>query len=426
MMRRILILAALLISAQAGGLSAQAQAPPASCNWEKVLQPNEVRFPVQMDTHAAYALYAFKTDGSIALNIEGQFPYAAFLSFTTYDAKGLLFSALLDKNIAADAGSVNPFQPGQLVNAPNRSYRIQVVPSGQKANLPNAVYMPPIPSGSTDATMVLVLRVYLPEPDRDRTGGVPLPVIKAVKASDLSTPVQCPTLAGPTDFGSFGGFSPAPAPRLGRIRFYRPPVSMVPFADGSQQLKPGDCTTYLMATLEADKIAVIRFKKIPTFFDNSSTKSSTIFNVTQVRYLSLGSYGASLIPPPGRSISGNIAGPDIQKTTDGGVTFVVVPDSLPLDIQSQIGLMALRKGFNVLPMAKLGPKVPPFLIYRNKVADSGYAGDISGVPCFNDPKKPFDQATENFAASTSNMGAYAPLGVECSVSEFLGGRCGQQ
>ena len=411
-----------------------AQVTPAPCSWQETLEPNEIRFPVNMDTHAAYAIYVFRADGNVALNVTGSFPYAAFLSFTTYSQNGLLFDALLDKDIAPDPGSVNPFQKGALVNAPNRSYRMMVLPYGKPApQTINSISMPPLPFGSTPVLTTLVLRVYLPAPHRDRKGGVPLPVITAFSANDMKTPLPCPTVsqtpqpsasadANIPRFGNFNGVPQPPSPKLGKILFYRPPVSGVPFADGSSQLTADNCTGYLMATLDENKLSIIHFKKIPTFFNNTETDAKTTFSETQVRYLSLGSYGASVIPPPGSDLSGNIAGTELLTTANGGATFVVIPASFPSNTRETITRIAKTRNFNVLPMAKLGPEVKPFLIYRNKVAATGFEGSISKVPCYTGA--PFGTAPADYAASSCNMGPYAPQGEECSVEDFLFGKCG--
>lgn len=430
-MKTMLIMATLLIYFVAGE-RALAQSAPPPCPWQQVVAPKEIRFPVNMDTHAAYAIYVFDNDNSAALNVAGSFPYAAFLSYTTYSQNGLLFDALLDKNITPDAGAVNPFQPGAAVNAPNRTYQVTVLPYGQASNV-NSINMPPLPTGATSILTTLVMRVYLPAPGRDRIGGVPLPTITAVSAKDLKTPVPCPAAAQPpksatiTDaqkisFGTFNDVPQPPPPKMGKILFYRPPVSGVPFADGSGQLTTDDCTTYLMATLDADKLSVIRLKRIPTFFNNTQTNAGTTFQETQVRYLSLGSYGASVIPPPGSNLPGNIAGTQLLTTRDGGATFVVIPDSLPAETKQAIMNVARTRNFNVLPMAKLGAEVKPFLIYRNKVSATGFEGSISKVPCYTGA--PFNTAPADYAASACNMGLYAPEGVECTVENFLIGKCG--
>jgi len=400
-----------------------AQAQPEVCRWQEVVEPDKIRFPVNMDTHAAYAIYVFGATGDFGLNVTGDFPYAAFLSFTTYQENGLLFDALLDKDIIPNPGSVNPFQNGALVNAPQRSYRMMVLPYGLAS--PSAdiksISMPPIPTGAPLVLATLVLRVYLPAPNTDRQGGVILPIITTFSAKDMKTPLPCPRSSfspsgGPPGSGSFNGIPQAPAPKLGKILFYRPPVSGVPFADGSGQLTKDDCTGYLMATVNQDKLSIIRFKKIPTFFDNTKTNAQTTFSETQVRYLSMGSYGASVIP-----VSGNIAGPAIL-TKDGEVTFVVIPASLPADQKARIEAIAAANKFNVLPMAKKGPEVLPFLIYRNKVAATGFEGSVGKVPCYTGA--PFGTAPADYAASSGNMGPYAPQGQECAVERFLLDKCG--
>lgn len=66
--------------------------------------------------------------------------------------------------------------------------------------------------------------------------------------------------------------------------------------------------------------------------------------------------------------------------------------------------------------------IAPFLIYRNKVAAQDYQGKISNVPCCTG--KPFSSAPESYGASASTMGPYAPSGVECTVADFLEGKCG--
>jgi hypothetical protein len=37
-----------------------------------------------MDIHAAYRLFVFQSDGTIGYRIRGEYPYAAFMSFTIY------------------------------------------------------------------------------------------------------------------------------------------------------------------------------------------------------------------------------------------------------------------------------------------------------------------------------------------------------
>lgn len=420
------------------GLSSVAPLADAnSCQWvEKA--PDWVRSPIQMDIHAGYRIFAFHSDGTIGYRVRGEFPYAAFLSFTIYDHT-MLHAVLLDYRIDPDSGSTNPFRPGALVNATNRSFTVTVLPDGAvpDASMPNPIFMPPPPRHSNLETVVLVQRVYLPEPvpGQNRFGG-DAPTIEPFEVSSPTTPAACPhdDLSSITSqFGSFSGnFSQAPLPRNGRIEFYRPPASVVPFADGTSPLTKHDCTGYLMATVFPDKLAVIHLPTVPLFFDNTNITSTTTFEEPQpegVRYLSLGSYGASWL---GVEEHENFAGPDIQKHSDGSATFVAIPIRMWLDDTQGVKEIANERGYNVMPLAENGhliefdvksPQINPFLIYRNKVATSGFAGDIQNVPCFQGTS--FSHAPWVYAASAANMDKYAPVGIECSLSDFLYGDCGR-
>ena len=406
-----------------------------SCLWQAELAPDRVRSPVQMDIHAAYRIFAFQSDGTIGYRVSGEFPYAAFLSYTIYN-DALVYAALLDYEINADQGSINPFLPGELVNATNRSYTVTVLPDGTvpDASMANPIFMPPPARHSDLVTVALVQRIYLPEPGEDRYGGFEAPTIEPFEVSDPATPVPCPSgdfSAITSQFGSLGShFSQSPLPRNGRIEFYRPPVTEVPYADGDGPQNKHDCTGYLMATVFPDRLAVIHLPQAPAFFDNTNITSTTIFvEPDGVRYLSLGSYGATVM---GVLENENIAGPDVRTLPDGSATFVAIPVGLSIaDIETVIN-KADQLGYNVMPLAQYGPLIPddaegpqinPFLIYRNKVAAEGFPGNIKNVRCFQGTS--FSHAPRVYAASPGNMGEYAPVGIECSVSDFLYGACGQ-
>jgi hypothetical protein len=414
---------------------ATAPAGADTCHWQLSVAPNVVRFPIQMDIHAGYRMFAFQSDGTVGYRVRGAFPFAAFMSFTTYNqADAMLYAALLDKQIQPDQGSINPFTPGDLVNAFNRSYTVTVLPDGTvpDASMPTPIFFPPPAPGSDSVTVVLVERVYLAEPQADdRFAEAIPPTIEAFEVDNPSTPAACPTgdfSAITSQFGSFGdNFSQSPLPQDGKIEFYRPPASLVPYADGSGPLTDNDCTGYLMATVYPHKLAVIHLAAVPTFFDNTNITPETIFADPQVRYLSFGSYGAS---PLSAAQNENVAGPDLKTLPDGSATFVAIPRRLSRSLKRRVEEKAAELGYNVLPLAKRGFLPYPFLIYRNKVAANGsdddipkFDGDIQNVPCYQGPD--FSQAPSTYAASTANMGQYAPVGIECSPRAFLRGLCGQ-
>lgn len=406
-----------------------------TCDWNEKA-PTEVRSPIQMDIHAGYRTFVFKTDGTIGLRLHGEYPHAAFVSFTVYD-NGIVHSVLTDHQIAPDPGSVNPFSPGEFVQAPNRSFTITVLPAGTDSDsIPNVLTMPPIPHSSTVNTVALEERVYLPEPKQNRYGGDP-PTIEAFQVSDPTTPVACPLRddsVNTDESGNSGGaYGQSPLPNDGIIQFYRPPVILVPFADASRPLTTHDCTSYLEATVFPDQIAVVHLPRVPAFFDNSNVDSTTTFPepTDGARYISMGSYGASVLKAVQ---SENVDGPEIKTLPDGSATFVAIPISFSASDYQQVQDKAKELGYNPMPLAENGPLFPgpepspninPFLIYRNKVPAPGFEGDINNVACFHNPK--FSQApSPAFAASPKNMGEYAPIGVECSISGFLYEDCGQE
>jgi hypothetical protein len=404
-----------------------------SCKWTHEIAPDRVRSPVQMDIHAAYRIFAFKSDGSIGYRVRSQFPHAAFLSYTLYK-DALVYAALLDRDIEPDPGSSNPFREGELVDAADRAYTITVLPDGAvpDGSVANPIFMPPRARHAGLVTLVLVQRIYLPEPGEDRYGGIDEPTIEPFVASAPATPAACPggDFTSITDqFGSVAGhFSQSPLPRNGRIAFYRPPVTQVPFADGDGLQTKHDCTGYLMATVHPDRLAVIHVPRLPAFFDNTDITSTTTFvEPDGVRYLSLGSYGATVM---GVLENENIAGPDVRTLPDGSATFVAIPVGLSIAETTTVIDKAQQLGYNVMPLAAYGPLIPghaaqinPFLIYRNKVAAKGFPGNIKNVACFQGTS--FAHAPWLYAALPANMGEYAPLGVECSVPAFLYENCGR-
>ena len=88
-------------------------------------------FALQPDPHAAYTYVIPKvTTDPIGYEITGDFPYAAWTSWTIYDAQAKPFSLATDSKITPDAGSVNPFVVGNPVLAPKRSFTLLVLPQG--------------------------------------------------------------------------------------------------------------------------------------------------------------------------------------------------------------------------------------------------------------------------------------------------------
>jgi hypothetical protein len=132
----ILLMLPLVLTACDGGAnqsSPNKASSPAVCGYLYEWL-SSFRFPLQPDPHAAYSYVIPKiSDDPVALEITGQFPFAAWTSWTIYtDLQARLqpFSVVKDADITPDQGSVNPFVVGTPVLAPKRDYRLLVLPKG--------------------------------------------------------------------------------------------------------------------------------------------------------------------------------------------------------------------------------------------------------------------------------------------------------
>jgi hypothetical protein len=171
-----------------------------------------------------------------------------------------------------------------------------------------------------------------------------------------------------------------------------------------------------MASVEGERVPIIHIHRLPQFLDNTMLEPDTIFAAPEVRYLSIGSYGASPLEMQ------NIAGTEMGQTPQGGALIVGIPHGLPDAVQAAIEARGDAMGANVPKMASpLRPLIKPFFIYRNKVAAEGFAGSIRNIGCFT--AGDFDQAPPSFASSPDNMGEYFIDGVECDSADFIAGAC---
>jgi hypothetical protein len=127
------------------------------------------RFPLQADPHAAYSYVLPKiSDDPVALEVTGQFPFAAWTSWTIYtdlQAGVQPFSVVRDADITPNEASVNPFVVGKPVLAPKRDYRLLVLPKGTDPTTIDAS-LRDIPSSNilsrptTGSFYILANRVY--------------------------------------------------------------------------------------------------------------------------------------------------------------------------------------------------------------------------------------------------------------------------
>ena len=172
--------------------------PPASAQISPAIIDPTCAFPIivnQEDANVAYpdtnsTYWAMPTNFSLGdvVTITGEFSYARYMSFNSYDESGSSVGGLRDTAIVPDAGSINPFLDGQSLTATPRNYTVNV----NVTNTPQVIS--PV-AGEIDAIPGigwLLIRVYVPFDANSPSGGVPIPSIT----------VNSVTKTGCTTFGA--------------------------------------------------------------------------------------------------------------------------------------------------------------------------------------------------------------------------------
>jgi hypothetical protein len=301
-------------------------------------------FPVQPSFSAGYSAAAQLLNSDTAdwaYVVTGDYPYSYWMSWYLYNTKGVPLFKVSDKDIAPDAGSTNPFVPGNPILAPTRHYSVIFMPADTPADVissmqaagKNVALLPAV--GSTPGVSI-VFRSYwslsndnLGDYDRFGYGGptkTPHHSILAFQTdpttgkltdtpvSDCAAQSQVPqklaynpaTNSPVIDFkagtppkredltdlpqfllqtGSFSGvlgseFPPAPVP--GEVQFYRNVAANSPYADVSSAPPVGDppdsCGGYVMANLPNDVVSLVHVPKVPTFPDYQGATDTTLNN----------------------------------------------------------------------------------------------------------------------------------------------------
>ena len=439
------------------------------------------RFPLQPDPHAAYSYLAPKlpADGTpVGFLIDADFPYAVWFSWTLYGAKGLGVSLASDHAIIPDAGSTNPFVTGNPVFAPNRHYRLLLLPLGATvapslADIPNQLTMP------TDVSeFVVAYRVYQAFPGYKQGGSsgpthTPFPSVYAINYETGDT-LDCaqynavPPRIGrlPTDtpdvdnlygtasatvspglerraladaerflhVAAFGAlqskvgwqFAPEIDPAL--VTFTRPPLA--PGADVSSIPPPDNCSGYLGARVDPRRIALIRLPHVASIFETATLDPNTTYPTSQGAYISLTMYGAAVNTyDPEDPDSASLADAEFQPDETGGATIVVWPRGLPIRERAQLFAYAHAHRWALIRGGRVGPLTTANMLFRLKGANPDYYGAYTplpgvrtGVPCYFDsvPGEASWTAIENaadpmlYVASFQNLGNAAPQGVQCA------------
>ena len=470
--------------------AAQSPTQPAPCMYafEWI---HTFRFPLQADPRCAYSYVVVpKLPGQgipVGFLVDAEFPYAAWFSWTIYGENALAVSLLSDKNIIPDVGSTNPFVNGNPVSAPDRHYRLLLLPADIPPGRTIAPSLADIPDENRrmipveDSSTAIAYRVYQAFPGYNQGGSggptnTPFPSVYAVnyetgKTLDCTKYDVVPPTIGhlPTDtpdvYNIYGTTSAgmaagrdlrllADAMRLLRIpefeelqskagwqyapeidpalvTFTRPPLA--PGADVSSIPTPDYCSGYLGARVDPLRIALIRLPHVASFFETASLAQETTFpDDAEAAYISLTMYGAAVNTyEPGEPDSASLADAEFQPDETGGSTIVVWPRNLPIPERKQLFDYARSQGWVLIRGGRVGPLTTANLLLRIKHANDDYYGAYKNVPCYFDGTPgvlwpEIENAADPmvYVASFENLGNAAPQGVHCnSVAEVLDGSC---
>ncbi|MFN8620646.1 MAG: hypothetical protein U0869_07895 [Chloroflexota bacterium] len=448
---------------------AASAAPAGACPYAKEWLDHWT-FALQPDPHAAYTYAIPAVTPGVGLLITGQFPHAVWTSWTVYTDSGQPYSVVSNAKITPDEGSVNPFVVGTPVLSPNRDFTVLVVPDGtDTATLPaplSAVAASNILTSPTSGSAyILANRVYNAFPGYDKGGAggptdIPFPTTQAV---DLTTGqvIDCAPISkigdrtGPTASGTGNGvitledgttitvgsqgsrdgtadgaeYAPTLDPNL--VEFTRPPL--LPGSDVSQVPPVDSCAGYLGAAMSLDKIGLIRMPHVASWFDTKNITDQTLYEQNEADYVSFTQYGNVIGKyKPGHPASGSLADAELLPDKSGGSTIVVWPRSLSKADQKAVFKLARKNGWAIIRGGGSGNITTSNLFVRLKGADPSYTGgysptsDVQGVPCYFDNHQgdAWSSLTgDSFVASPANIGAGAPMGVNCSVKAYLDGSC---
>lgn len=360
------------------------------------------------DTAATYWGLGYRLAEGETLELAGTFPDARYISFISYRKTGGAVDTLTDRDIAADAGSTNPFAGGSA-DGPH-AYTVTVRPdlagdaTGNDLGADTTEDGPapdPVPlsdevqaqverdqlGSGGDATVGTILyRLYVPTDDDDPTGGADLPEVTVVGADGTRTAVPpCPepttSAAGKAMVEHFGPSTDRPAPPA--------PIFVRP--DGAQaRLYPNPDNVYVATIVEHQpgRIVVVR-GRAPTFPD---TREGTVGQGEQVRYWSMCT-NEYRKPYP---VTACVADEDVALSDDGTFTFVIsTPEDRPANATEADGVTWLDWG---------STEVNGLLLLRHMLASPDFAESAINL--------------EPGQLASAVMGPYTPVGTYCTTEQF--------
>ncbi len=365
------------------------------------------------DQAATYYSGTYQAAPGTRIRIDGRYPHARYMSFNVYDAAERPLDALADVQIAADAGSTNPFVKGANRRAKKRDYTAFIdfgpIPSKRARN---TLYAGTGQGGTPNFAGTFIYRVYVPDKGLDELGGTGVPTVTLETTSGGKPPASAcnnfsrPSVGGVNETVASQNGLPVAAPAPGTSpphwrKFVNLPRSFAetvldnPYGDparrsyessslydlgGSGGFLSNIHNAYLYAPIAKDNgLVLVTRMKVATF--PNTRPAPARMPGGQLRYF-------SFCQNESQSQRFIACATDDQTTLTPGryANYVVsTPDERPANARPQCG-------FTWLPW---GPQAGGVLIYRNMLPDPAFAHAIQRVPAQGKEK--------------AVMGAYFPV-----------------
>lgn len=155
------------------------------------------------DAATAYWAAMFNTPEGAKLELKGQFPHARYISFISYDEKGVPHESVADYLIKPQSGSTNPFVAGAARDGKQRDYRLTVVDQARSGEgesigqlegdgVGRVLHAPTSKAGQ----QIVLYRIYASDKGLHPTGGtaVPEPVLTLKDGTVLQGQAACQAL----------------------------------------------------------------------------------------------------------------------------------------------------------------------------------------------------------------------------------------
>ena len=458
----------------------------------------KLRFPLQADPHATYTYVAPSDQAArdgIGFLVRGQFVHAAWTSWLTYSRGAKPYSganfvnnppANTNDPVVADAGSIDPFEPGQPMLGAPRNFTLLFKPKGYPASDVassldgttaadiGASNVKPYPLPREADWWMLANRNYqaLPGYNPGGTRKSTFPVVTAVKlatgkavncqkynqlpAKVQRSPTDPPSrlnygkvpiriaLKNGSHFDPLGGLGRGarsqfgPENPRGLVQFARSPLG--PGADVATVPPPENCAGYLATRTSTRRISLIRIPHIANFTDTRRVGPSSTFpnpvnrgEPWEAAFISFSIYGSSSgFYLPGDPDTASIGDREFEIDRSGGSTIVIWPRSFSKRQQRRVFRHARKKGWAIVRGGTAGRQASANVLIRVKAPASDYYGRTENLPCFFDKPpnkhKPWSelpvQRGSKWVATAKNLGAAAPQGVTCgSIRSLRSGRC---